>query len=86
MGNASLVPYYYVRNILDLCLTKHMQNGRSNILIDGFPRSEEQAQFFIGKESIQKFQEREIDVFCRAGKQRQFFTFIALKMLCSRAY
>ena len=52
MGNASLVPYYYVRNILDLCLIKHTQNGRSNFLIDGFPRSEEQAQFFNEGESI----------------------------------
>ena len=49
MSNASLVPYYYVHNILDLCLIKHMQNGRANFLIDGFPRSKEQAQFF-GKE------------------------------------
>ena len=52
MSNASLVPYYHVRNVLNLCLIKHMQNGRSNFLIDGFPRSEEQAHFFEGGESI----------------------------------
>ena len=52
MRNASLVPYYYVRNILDICLVKHMRNGRVNFLIDGFPRSKEQAQFFDGEESI----------------------------------
>ncbi|KAL9104819.1 MAG: hypothetical protein Q9163_000267 [Psora crenata] len=50
MRNASLVPFHYVRKVLDLCLTKHMQNGRSNFLIDGFPRSEEQAHFFDGGE------------------------------------
>lgn len=52
MSNASFVPYYYVRNVLDLCLIKHMQNGRSSFLIDGFPRSGEQALFFGGGESI----------------------------------
>lgn len=52
MSNASLVPYYYVRNILNLCLINHMQNGRSKFLIDGFPRSKEQAQFFSDEENI----------------------------------
>lgn len=52
MSNASLVPYYYVRNILDLCLIKHMQNRRVSFLIDGFPRSKEQAQFFDKEGSI----------------------------------
>ena len=52
MSNASLVPYYHVRDVLDLCLVKHMQNGRSSFLIDGFPRSGEQAQFFQGGESV----------------------------------
>ena len=51
MSNASLVPYYYVRNILNLCLIKHIQNGRASFLIDGFPRSKEQAQFFDGEGS-----------------------------------
>lgn len=46
MGNASLVPYIYVRNLLEHRLIKYMQNGQTNFLIDGFPRSEEQAQFF----------------------------------------
>ena len=52
MSNASLVPYDHVRDALDLCLLKHMQNGRSCFLIDGFPRSGEQARFFDGRESI----------------------------------
>ena len=51
MSSASLVPYYYVRNILNLCLIKHIQNGRASFLIDGFPRSKEQAQFFNGEGS-----------------------------------
>ena len=52
MNNASLVPYYYVLSILNLYLIKHMQNGRFNFLIDGFPRSKEQAQFFSEKKCI----------------------------------
>lgn len=46
MRNASLVPYSYVRDVLDACLAEHVQQGRTKFLIDGFPRSEEQAEFF----------------------------------------
>lgn len=52
MSNVSLVSYYYVRKILDFCLSKRMQNGRVSFLIDGFSRSRKQAQFFDGEESI----------------------------------
>ena len=51
MSNASFVPYYYVRKVLNLCLAKHTQNGQTNFLIDGFPRSKEKAQFFDGEGS-----------------------------------
>ncbi|KAL8822548.1 MAG: hypothetical protein Q9191_006719 [Dirinaria sp. TL-2023a] len=49
MSNASLVPYEHVQKTLSLGLVDHIQNGRDNFLIDGFPRSKEQTQFFDGK-------------------------------------
>lgn len=52
MRNASLVSYHYVRDALDACLIQHIQHGKINFLVDGFPRSMEQAQFFDRGESI----------------------------------
>ncbi|KAL2057377.1 hypothetical protein ABVK25_002430 [Lepraria finkii] len=52
MGHASLVPHTYVHDVLQRCLVQHLKDGRSDFLIDGFPRSKEQAQFFKSKESV----------------------------------
>ena len=52
MSNASLIPYNYVRKTLETCLVQHMQHGRTNFLIDDFPRSKEQTRFFDEVESV----------------------------------
>lgn len=46
MGNASLVPYTCVQNVLQRCLVQHLKNGQFKFLIDGFPRSKQQAEHF----------------------------------------
>ena len=46
MRNGSLVPHTRVHDVLQRCLIRHLQNGQSKFLIDGFPRSLEQAQYF----------------------------------------
>lgn len=60
MKTASLVPYHHVRNTLNNCLLKHVQNGRTRFLIDGFPRSKEQAQFFDQEEGLSTAALREL--------------------------
>lgn len=52
MGHASLVPHTYVHEVLQRCLVQQLKDGRSNFLIDGFPRSKQQAQFFESQESV----------------------------------
>lgn len=90
MRNASLMPYHYVRDVLDACLIQHIQHGRINFLVDGFPRSMEQTQFFDRGESIffsnKAFDDRRVDRCCRPGRSNRFSTFIARKMSCSREW
>ena len=52
MGHTCLVPHTYVHEVLQRCLVQHLKDGRSNFLIDGFPRSKQQAQFFESQESV----------------------------------
>ena len=51
MSKAALVPHAHVHKVLQCSLIQHLKDGRSNFLIDGFPRSEQQALFFESKES-----------------------------------
>lgn len=46
MSNGSLVSPAYVQNILGGYLDQLVLKGRTRFLIDGFPRSEQQAQIF----------------------------------------
>ena len=46
MSNGSLVSPAYVQNALGGYLDQLVLNGRTRFLIDGFPRSEQQAQIF----------------------------------------
>ena len=53
MKKAGLVDYDKVRGLLKNVLDSHLKAGQNNILLDGFPRSPEQALFFQAEVQFQ---------------------------------
>lgn len=46
MKSATLVPYSFIRTVLDNYLASQVRKGQTMFLLDGFPRSAEQTAFF----------------------------------------
>ena len=69
MKKAGLVNYDKVRVLLRNVLDSHLKAGQKNILLDGFPRSPEQAHFFQAEVHFQsRFCDHEADL---VGVHRQ---------------
>ena len=63
MSKASLVPHTQVQSVLTRCLNGFLTSGQCNFLIDGFPRSMQQARLFADEGS---------DPFFSATKSAQY--------------